>query len=141
MAWLNFTMSNQTVKNGLKRSNCSKSNFSSKTTHKIFMYLSSFHSAKFQKNLTADLELWGCTIFGPKTIHFPQTKNFLETVINMIFIYLLPTFIGQNFKKILTVDPGPLAEMRFFSENLLKILVPFIPAYQHVKNLSQILIY
>ena len=26
----------------------------------------------FQKILGADPELWGCAIFGPKMVHFPQ---------------------------------------------------------------------
>ena len=30
-----------------------------------------FHCAKFKKILTADPELWGCTIFGPKMVHLP----------------------------------------------------------------------
>ena len=36
---------------------------------------------------------------------------------------------------------GPFAQMRIFSENLLMSLVPFIHAYLHAKNQSQILIY
>ena len=31
-----------------------------------------------KKILAADPELWGCTIFGPKIVHLPQTKSFLE---------------------------------------------------------------
>ena len=31
-----------------------------------------FHCAKFKKILTADLELLGCTTFGPKMVHLPQ---------------------------------------------------------------------
>ena len=64
-----------------------------------------FHCAKFKKILTADPELWGCTIFGPKMVHLPQTKNFLDKIINIIFIYLLVPFIVQNFTKIFTMDP------------------------------------
>ena len=36
---------------------------------------------------------------------------------------------------------GPFAQMRIFSENLLMNLVPFIHAYLHAKNQSEILIY
>ena len=36
---------------------------------------------------------------------------------------------------------GPFAQMRIFSENLLVSIVPFIHAYLHAKNQSQILIY
>ena len=55
-----------------------------------------FHCSKFKKILTAGPELWGCTIFGPKMVHFPQTKLFLENYY-IILIYLLAPFIGQNF--------------------------------------------
>ena len=48
--------------------------------------------------LTADLELWVCTILGPKMVHLP--KN-----ININFIYLLVPFIVQNSKRIITADP------------------------------------
>ena len=51
-----------------------------------------FHCAKFKKILTTDLELLGCTTFGPK-------------IINNIPIYLLAPFIVQNFKKIIPADP------------------------------------
>ena len=36
---------------------------------------------------------------------------------------------------------GPFSQMRIFSENLLMSLVPFIHAYLHAKNQSQILVY
>ena len=36
---------------------------------------------------------------------------------------------------------GPFAQMIIFSENLLMDLVPFIHAYLHAKNQSEILIY
>ena len=57
----------------------------------------------------------------------------------------------QNFKKILPADPElcgcaifgqkmPFAQMRIFSENLLMNLTPFIHAYLHNKNQSEILL-
>ena len=49
-----------------------------------------------KKILTANPELRGCIIFGLKMVHLPQTKIFFETIINMIFIYLLAPFIAQN---------------------------------------------
>ena len=49
-------------------------------------------------------ELWGCAIFGTKMAPLPQT-NFFSKVINIILIYLLAPFIGQNLKKILPADP------------------------------------
>ena len=111
-----------------------------------------FHCAKFKKFFTADPELWGFAIFGPKIVHLPQTNIFWE-IINIILIYLLAPFIVQNFKKILPADPelwgcaifGPkmahFPKWEFFSENLLMSLVSSINAYLHAKNHSQILIY
>ena len=112
-----------------------------------------FYSAKFKKILIADPELWGCAIFGPKMVHFPQTKNFFLKIINISLIYLLAPFIVQNYKKNSSrrsrvtrmcnfwTQNGPFSQMRIFSENLLMSLVFFIPAYLHAKNQSQILIY
>ena len=37
-----------------------------------------FHCPEFLKIITADPELRGCAIFGPKMVHLPQTKFFLE---------------------------------------------------------------
>ena len=48
------------------------------TNHFCYFHLpiGTFHWAKFKKILTADPELWGCAIFGPKMVHLPQTKFF-----------------------------------------------------------------
>ena len=122
------------------------------TNHYCYFHLptSPFHNAKFKKILTADPELWGCAIFGPKMVHLPQI--FFWKIINIILIYLLAPFIVQNFKKILPADivmrmhnfsakNGPFPQMRIFSENLLMNIFSFIRAYLHAKNQSQILIY
>ena len=70
-------LSNQTVKNGLKRSNCPKWNFSRKITNKTFMYLSAnFILQNLFKNLTVDLELWGCAIFSAQNGPFAPQKTF-----------------------------------------------------------------
>ena len=84
---------------------CPEQNFFG-TNHYYYFHLpiGPFHCAKFKKILTADPELWGCTIFGPKMVHLPQT-NFFWKIINIILIYLLAPFIVQNFKKILPADP------------------------------------
>ena len=124
------------------------------TNHSYYFHLPTgpFHCPNFKKILTADPELWGCTIFRPKIVHLPQ-NNFFWKIINTILIYLLAHFIVQNFKKILPADPelggctifGPkmvhFPKWEFFSENLLMSLVSFIHAYLHAKNQSQILIY
>ena len=72
--------------------------------HYFHLPIGPFHCAKFEKILTADPELWGCAIFGPKMVHLPQTIFFWK-IINIILIYLLAPFIVQNLKKILPVDP------------------------------------
>ena len=48
--------------------------------HYYYFYLpiGLFHCAKFKKILNSDPELWRCTNFGPKMVHLPQTKIFLE---------------------------------------------------------------
>ena len=62
-----------------------------------------FHCTKFKKILTADPELWQCSVFGPKMVHFPQI--FFWKIITIILIFLLVPFIVKNLKKILPVDP------------------------------------
>ena len=67
------------------------------TNHYYFhLPIGPFHYGKFKKILTADPELWGCAIFGPKMVHLPQTIFFWK-IINIILIYLLAPFIVQNF--------------------------------------------
>ena len=43
------------------------------TYHYYYFHLPTglFHCTKFKKILTADEELWGCAIFGPKMVHLP----------------------------------------------------------------------
>ena len=60
-----------------------------------------FIEQNFKKILTTDPELWGCTIFGPKMVQLPQTKNFSEKNINIVFIYLLTLFISKILKTFL----------------------------------------
>ena len=49
---------------------------------------------------TADLELWGCTIFGPKMVHLTQTHFFFFwKIINITLIYLSILPLCPNFKK------------------------------------------
>ena len=52
---------------------CHEQNFFG-TNHYYYFHLpiGPFHCAKFKKILTADPELWGCAIFGPKMAHFPK---------------------------------------------------------------------
>ena len=79
------------------------------TNHYYYFHLpiGTFRCAKPEKILTADKELWGCTIFGPKMVHLlpPPPEFFFWKIINIILIDLLAPFIVQNFKKALPVNP------------------------------------
>ena len=79
---------------------CPEQNFFG-TNHYYYFHLpiGPFHCAKFKKILTADPELWGCTIFEPKMVHLHQKKIFWK-IINITLIYLLAPFIVQNLKKL-----------------------------------------
>ena len=110
-----------------------------------------FIGQNLKKILTADPELCGCTLFGPKIVPLPQ--RFFRKIINITLIYLLAPFIVQNLKKILQADPelrgcaifgtkmAHFPKWEFFSENLLMSLVSFIHAYLRAKNQSQIFFY
>ena len=109
------------------------------TKHYYYFHLpiGPFHCAKLKKILTADPELWGCAILGPKWSICPKQKFFCK-IIKIILIYLLAPFIVQSFKKILPTVPelwgcvifGPkmahFPKWEIFSESLLMSLVSFI---------------
>ena len=118
-----------------------------------------FHYGKFKKILTANPELWQCTIFGPKMVHLPQFF-FSENYYSYSHLPISP-FHCAKFKKNSSsrsrvirmcksrvmrmcnfwVQNGPFPQMRIVWENLFTSLVSFIHAYLHSKNQSQILIY
>ena len=83
MTWLNLTMPNQTVRNNLKAKNI---------------------KLPQMKILPENPELWRWVIFGTKMVHLPQAIFFWKTII-ILLICLLATFIVQNLKWILPVDP------------------------------------
>ena len=136
---------------GPKWSICPKKFFFG-TNHCYFFHLpiGPFHCAKFKKNLTADLELWRCTIFGLKMVHLPQF--FLENYYYHSHLPISP-FHWAKFKKDSSsrsrvmkmcnfwAQNGPFPQMRIFQENQFMSLVSFIHAYLHAKNQSQVLIY
>ena len=108
-----------------------------------------FIGQNLKKILTADPELCGCTLFGPKIVPLPQ--RFFRKIINITLIYLLAPFIVQNLKKIFQRIQlwgcaifGPkmahFPKWDFF-RNLLISLVSFIHAYLRAKNQSQIFFY
>ena len=87
-------------------------------------------------------------------VHLPPEIFFLK-IVNIILIYLLASFTGQNLKKFFQriqsydmqflgpkwpISPNEIFFF-FFSENLLMSLVSFIYAHLHAKNPSQIIIY
>ena len=109
--------------------------------HYFQLPIGPFHCTKFKKILTADPELWGCTIFGPKMVHLPQTIFFKYHS----HLPISPLHCA-NFKKNFPADPelwgctifgakmANLPKWGFFSENLLMSLVSFVHAYLHAKN-------
>ena len=108
VAWLNLTMHNQTVKNGLKAKKIKLPQmnfFSRKRTNKIFMYLlAPFILQNFKKILMANPELEDVPFSGPKwPICHEQT--FFGT--NHYYYFHLPLgpFYCAKFKQILTADP------------------------------------
>ena len=67
--------------------------FSWKIINIILIYLlAPFTVQNFKKILPADLELWGCAIFGPKMAHFPKREffsvNLLMSLGSFIHAYL-----------------------------------------------------
>ena len=95
---------------------CHEQNFFG-TNHYYYFHLpiGPFHCAKFKKILTADPELWGCTIFGPKMVHLPQI--FFWKIINIILIYLLAPFIVQNLKKNSSSGSRVMRMRNFWAQN------------------------
>ena len=77
------------------------------TNHYYYFHLpiGPFHWAKFKKILTADPELWGCTIYGPKMVHLPLTNFFLENY--SYHSHLLMAKILKFFQRIDAQFLGP----------------------------------
>ena len=91
-------MPNKTVKNGQKAKKVKLPEmifFLEKQLIKFSRTYWPFSFSKISKKF-----LWGCDIFRPK---MAQTKFFWKIII--ILIYLLASFIVQNFKQILPADP------------------------------------
>ena len=124
MAWLNLTMPNQTVKNGLKTKKIKLPQMNY-FLQKQETFSCTYYSLSFCKILKELLQLIQQAQDGP----FVLNKFFLVQTIIIFFIYLLALFIVQNLQKIATADPklwgctifGPkmvhLPKTIFFSEN------------------------
>ena len=56
------------------------------TYHYYYFHLPTgpFHCAKIEKNNLTAVPKLGCAIFGPKMVHWYQTKTFLENIINIL---------------------------------------------------------
>ena len=77
------------------------------TNHYYYFHLpiGYFHYAKFLKNSYSRSRVIRMRHSWVQNGPLAVNKNFLEKIINIIFIYILAPFIVQNVKKILTVDP------------------------------------
>ena len=99
MTWLNLTMPNQTVKNGLKAKKIK------------FPQMNFFLEKQLIKFSCTNQPLSFCKIKKKKLLELIQSylykmylylnKNFLVQTIIMTFMYLLALFIVQNLKKFL----------------------------------------
>ena len=103
-----------------------------------------------KKNLRTDPQLWRHTIFGPKWPNCPppQKKNiFFKKSINITYLYLCNSFIMQNCKTILTVDPElwghtilgpklPICPKYFFYRKAINIISMYLSAPFIVQNLK-----
>ena len=152
VAWLNLTMPNQTVQNGLKAKKIKFPHMNLFLEKQRIKFSCTYWPLSFCKILKKFLGLIqsyeDVPFLGPKRSYCP--KLFFLKIINIILIYLLAPFTVQNFK-IIPVDPPELLGCTIFgpkmthfhkweiiSENLLMSFVSFIQAYLHAKNQSQI---
>ena len=155
MAWLNLTIPNKAVKNGLKAKKIKLPQMNLFLEKQLIKFLCTYQPllfCKIFKKFIEPIQSYEDVPFsGPKWPICPEQKVVLVQTIIITFIYLLALFTAQNL--ILTADPelwgcaifGPkmvhLPQIRIFSEYLSMNLVSFIHAYLHAKNQSQILIY
>ena len=125
MGWLNLTMANQTVKNGLK---------AKKITLPQFFILQNF-----KKILRANP--WVMMMRHFRVQNNPYVLNTFFKV-QTIVIYLLALWIGQHsscgsrvmWMRNFWAQNGSFPQMRIFPENLLMSLVSFLNAYLPAKN-------
>ena len=132
-------MSNQTIKNDLKRSNWPKWFFSWKATNKIFMYLWAPFIVQNLKNIfRANLEFRGCVIFGSEMTHLPWTHLFWYKPL------LLPSSTYWHFsvckilKKILPAAPESWGHTIFESKMVSLPQTNFFlgKSYEHYFHIS-----
>ena len=156
MAWLNLTMPNQTVKNGLKAKKIKLPQMNFFLEKQLIKFSCTYWPLSFCKifkKFLGPIQSYEDVPFSGPKWPICHEQNFFGT--NHYYYFHLPIgpFHCAKFKKILPADPelwgcaifGPkmahFPKWEFFSENLLMSLVSFIHAYLHAKNQSQILIY
>ena len=137
MAWLNLTMPNQTVKNGLKPKKIKLPQMNFFIKKKLIKFSCTYQPFSFCKILKKFLEL--IQSYDDVPFSGPEWPICPEQIFFKYKPLLLLSFTYWPFSlcKILPVDPelcgcaifGPkMAHMRIFSENLLMSLVSFIHA-------------
>ena len=109
MAWLNLTMPNQTVKNGLKAKKIKLPQMNFFLEKQLIKFSCTYWPLSFCKILKKFLGLIqsyeDVPFLGPKWSICPK-QIFFWKIINIILICLLAFFIVQNSKKkILPTDP------------------------------------
>ena len=109
MAWLNLTMPNQTVKNGLKAKKIKLPQMNFFLEKQLIKFSCTYWPLSFCKILKKFLgpiqSYEDVPFSGPKW-SICSEQNFLVQTIIITFIYLLALFIVQNLQKILTADPN-----------------------------------
>ena len=152
MAWLNLTMSNQTVKNGLKAKKIKLPQMNFFLEKQLIKFSCHFHSAKFQNILRADPELWGSAIFGPKMTHLSWTTFFFGK--NHYYCFHLPIhpfhwakFIKNSYCRSRVAYPddalflGPkwfISPKQIFFWKIIKIILIYLLAPFIVQNFKKI---
>ena len=99
VAWLNLTMPNETVKNGIKAKKIKlpQMNIFLEKLINFHVPIGPFHYARFLKNPQSQSRVMRMCHFRTQNGPFVLNKFFLVQTITIAFIYLLALFIVQNF--------------------------------------------
>ena len=132
MTWLNLSLPNKTVKNGLKAKKIELPQMNFLLKKQLIKFSCTYWSLSFCKILKKFLgpiqNYEDVPFSGPKKPICHKQLFLVQTII-ITFIYLLTLFSVQNLKKILTANPelwgciifwaqnGSFAPNKFFLEN------------------------